>query len=209
MASTPGTDAAGEVAAPETRRDRGRDDDLGQGVGQGALETVADLDAHPALARRDQEEGAVVLVRPADPPVAEQPVGVILDGQAAQARHGGDHHLIGGALLVRLELLLDGGPVFRPQHVRGIDDAAAERRKRRLLRRRRDHGQDEERQSRKHSSPLAGEGRCERLHQVCAQKRTCGGRSDPAVAVKVSMGRDSGYRTAAIQRPGMVRSSVL
>ena len=57
-------DAAGEIAGLEARRDGVGDDHLRQRVGQRALEAVADLDAHPALVRRDQQQDAVVLRPP-------------------------------------------------------------------------------------------------------------------------------------------------
>ena len=81
-------DAAVEIAGPESRRDRVGDDDAGDGVGQRALEAVADLDAHPPLVRGDQEEDAVVLLRFAQLPGAEERVGVGLDLLPAERRHG-------------------------------------------------------------------------------------------------------------------------
>ncbi len=63
MSSTPRVDAAAEIAGLEARRDRVGDDDLRQRVGQRAFEAVADLDAHLALVRRDQQQHAVVLLR--------------------------------------------------------------------------------------------------------------------------------------------------
>ena len=60
MSSTPRVMPPREVAGLEARRDRVGDDDLGQGVGQRALEPVADLDPHPPLVRRHQQQHAVV-----------------------------------------------------------------------------------------------------------------------------------------------------
>ena len=53
-------DAAGEVALAEARQDRILDDDLGQRIGERALEPAADLDADLALIGRDDEEDAIV-----------------------------------------------------------------------------------------------------------------------------------------------------
>ena len=72
-------DAAAEIAGLEARRDGVGDDDLGQRVGQRAFQPVADLDAHPPLVRRDQQQHAVVLGLLAELPGAEQLVGVGLD----------------------------------------------------------------------------------------------------------------------------------
>ena len=102
-------DAAVEVAGLESRRNRIGNDDAGDRVGQRALETVADLDAHPTLLRRDQEENAVVLGRFAQFPGAEELVGVGLDLLAAERGHGRDDELNAGLLLKIGELALEVG----------------------------------------------------------------------------------------------------
>jgi hypothetical protein len=78
-----GVEAPGEIVLPEARRHGGCDDHLCERVGQRPFEPVAHLDAHLALARRDQQQGAVVLLPLAQLPVAKEPVSVILDGEAA------------------------------------------------------------------------------------------------------------------------------
>ena len=72
-------DAVTEIAGLEPRRDGVGDDDLRQRVGQRAFEAIADLDPHAMLVRRHQQQDAVVLVRLAQLPCAEQLVGVGLD----------------------------------------------------------------------------------------------------------------------------------
>ena len=64
ISSTPRWMPPREIAGLEARRDRVGDDHLRQGIGQRALEPVADLDAHAPLVRRDQQQHAVVLALP-------------------------------------------------------------------------------------------------------------------------------------------------
>ena len=120
-------DAAVEIAGLESRRDRVRNDDAGDGVGQRALEAVADLDAHPPLLRRDQKESAVVLFRFAQFPGAEQPVGVGLDLLAVERGHGRDDELNAGLLLEIGELALEIGVRDRREDVRLVDDPSGQR----------------------------------------------------------------------------------
>src|SRR5205085_8208649 len=54
-------DATAEVPGLEPRRDRVRDDDFRQRIGQRAFEAVANLDPDTFLVRRDEEQDAVVL----------------------------------------------------------------------------------------------------------------------------------------------------
>ena len=102
-------DAAVEVAGLEARRDRIGDDDARHRVRQRALEAVADLDAHPALLRRDQKKHAVVLLGFAELPGAEERVGVGLDLLAVQRGHGRDDQLDARLLLEAGELALEIG----------------------------------------------------------------------------------------------------
>ncbi len=101
--------AAVEVAGLEAGRDGVGDDQARDGVGQRALEAVADLDAHPPFLRRDQEQGAVVLLSLAELPETEQLVGVRLDLLAIERRDGRDHELDAGLLLEVGELALEVG----------------------------------------------------------------------------------------------------
>ena len=77
-------DAAGKIAGAEGRHHGVLDDQLGVQVGQRAFEPVADLDAHLAVVLGDQQQDAVVLAGLAEPPGAEQPVGVGLDRLAVE-----------------------------------------------------------------------------------------------------------------------------
>ena len=72
-------------------------------IGQPPFQAIADLDAHsPFVARHDQQR-AVILAALTDPPGASQRHAKLLDTAALQIRHGHDHHLLGGGLLVRGE----------------------------------------------------------------------------------------------------------
>ena len=68
-------------------------------VGQRALKPVADLDAHLPVVAGNQQQDAVVLAALAERPGAKQPVGVGLDGLAAEIGNGRDDDLVGGLLL--------------------------------------------------------------------------------------------------------------
>ena len=96
-------DAAGVIAGAEARQHGAVDDDVGHGVGEDRLEPAADLDAHLALVRRDDEEDAVVLLLGADAPMAAELIAVILDGVALQGGQGDDDDLVGALVLERLE----------------------------------------------------------------------------------------------------------
>ena len=122
-------DAVAEIARLEPRRDGVGDDHLRQRVGQRAFEAVADLDPHATLVRRHQQQDAVVLVRLAQLPGAEQLVGVGLDLLPFQRADGGDDELDAGLVLEIRELRLDRGLRRRREDAGLIDDAAGERRK--------------------------------------------------------------------------------
>ena len=107
-------DAAGKIAGLEARHDGARDDDRRQRVGQRAFEAVADLDAHLVLVRRDQQQHAVVLLRLAELPDAEQLVGIGLDVAALQRLHRGDDELDAGLVFEVFELCLDARCAVRP-----------------------------------------------------------------------------------------------
>ena len=98
-------DAAGKVAGAKGRHHRVFDDQPRMQVGERAFETVADLDPHLSIALRDEQQNAVVLARLAKAPGAEQPVGVGLDGLAAEALDGCDDDLVRGFALERLQPL--------------------------------------------------------------------------------------------------------
>ena len=109
MSSTPRVDAAVEIARLEAGRDGVGDDDLRGRVGQRALEPVADLDAHAMLFGRDQEQRAVVLLRLAELPGAEELVGVGLDLLAVERGDRRDDQLDARLRLELGELALEIG----------------------------------------------------------------------------------------------------
>ena len=122
-------DAAAEIARLEPWRDGVGDDDHRQRVGQRAFEAVADLDPHATLVRRHQQQDAVVLLRLAQLPRAEERVGVGLDLLPFQRADGGDDELDAGLGLEIRELRFERGLRRRREDVGLIDDAAGERRK--------------------------------------------------------------------------------
>src|SRR4051794_38244424 len=103
-AARSGFDATLQVSGAEARQDQRLHDGACGRVGQHAFKPMADLDPHLALVRRHQEERAVVLLRPAKAPVAEQPVRELLEAKALQRADGRDHDLVTGCLLVRREV---------------------------------------------------------------------------------------------------------
>src|SRR5262249_61873190 len=72
-------DAAGDVVGAKARDDRVLDDELGDGVGERALEPVADLDAHLAVGWRHDQQHAGVLALLSDSPAATELNPEVLD----------------------------------------------------------------------------------------------------------------------------------
>jgi hypothetical protein len=81
------------------------------------------------LVRRDQKQDAVVLLRLAELPLAEQRVGVRLDLLAAERGDAGDDELDARLRFQRRQLGLERGPLIGRQDIGGVDDAPAQRRK--------------------------------------------------------------------------------
>src|SRR5215813_11229184 len=75
----PATNAAGEIVGPQTRDDGILDDEFGHRVGERAFEAIADLDAHLALVRRHDQQGAGILLLLTDLPVTPELVAIILN----------------------------------------------------------------------------------------------------------------------------------
>ena len=96
IACTPSLDAAVEVVRLELRRHDVADDAARRRVGQRAFEAVADLDAHLAVVRHDDDEHAVVLALLAELPRFEHARRVLLDALAAERGHRQHHDLVGG-----------------------------------------------------------------------------------------------------------------
>jgi hypothetical protein len=72
------TDAARQIARPELRQHRGSDDFSSQTVRENALEPVAHFNADTAIQGSDEDEDAIVALRIADAPIAEEPMCVLL-----------------------------------------------------------------------------------------------------------------------------------
>ena len=72
-------DAAVIVLLRKTRPDGFGDDAIGDRIGQGALQAVADLDAHAAVVLRNDQQHAVVDVRSTNAPLLNDPDRVLLD----------------------------------------------------------------------------------------------------------------------------------
>ncbi len=120
--------AAREVARAKVRQDGLLDDVLGDGVGQHALEAVANLDAHLALARRHDEHDAIVLALLPDLPAPAERDAVLLDGLAAQRTQRHDHELVAGLGLERGELRDQLDACAIGEDIGFIDHAPAEHR---------------------------------------------------------------------------------
>ena len=90
MSRTPALMPPAKVVAPERRQDGVLDDQLGHQVGELRLEPAADLDAHLAVAGRDDQDHAVVLVLLADRPRPPEAVAEVLDRIALQRARGVD-----------------------------------------------------------------------------------------------------------------------
>ena len=110
----PRDDAVLHLPGAECGEDLLLDDHAGEGVGEHALEAVADLHAHLPLLGRDQQDRAVVLGLLADPPGAAELVAVLLDLVALQVGHGGHHQLAAGLGLERREPAVVVAAVHQP-----------------------------------------------------------------------------------------------
>src|SRR4029077_2093759 len=82
--------AAGEIAALESRRDVLVDDALAGDVGDRAFESIADLDAQAAVVLGDDEQRAVIDLLAADLPGLRHPQRKLLDRLTVRGRH--DQH---------------------------------------------------------------------------------------------------------------------
>ncbi|MNT14473.1 hypothetical protein D3C72_1494820 [compost metagenome] len=117
----PGDDAGGVVARAEGRQDVVADDHGGIGVGQHALQAIADLDAHLAFVRRDDQQRAAVVFLLSDAPVTTQLIAEVLDLLILKRGQGDDHQLIAGLLFQRGQLAGQGLFLFRAQKLGVID----------------------------------------------------------------------------------------
>ncbi len=121
-----GADAALIVVDAKTRQDLALDDDAGDGVGERALEAIADFDANLALVRRDDQHDAVVAALLADAPMAAELVAVFLNRPSAQRFQRDDDELRRRFGLETFELGIEVDLRRGIENVRFVDDAAGE-----------------------------------------------------------------------------------
>ena len=138
--------AAVEIARLEARRDGIGDDDLADRVGQRAFEAIADLEAHLVLLGGDEKQQAVVLLRLAELPQAEEFVGVGLDLLAVERGNGGDNKLDAGFVVERLQLAFERGALRGRDDIGLVDHAPGQQGivRRRRERRRAENGAEQE-----------------------------------------------------------------
>src|ERR1700733_11824034 len=150
------------------------------------------------LGRRDQEEHAVVLLGFAELPKTKQLIGVSLDVASLQRFDGGDDELNAGFILEVFELCLNIAPAFSRHDAGLIDHPAAQRGKVEGKRKRR-HAEEEGQRQRRgpRQAVIAGSKAQKRsgLHVRAtspagssAQNFTCGGFSEPSLAVNSAIG---------------------
>ncbi|MGY4598431.1 hypothetical protein ACVWXL_006177 [Bradyrhizobium sp. GM22.5] len=119
-------DAAGEIAAPEFRRDGFIDDAPRRDVGERALEAVTDLDAQMPVVLGHNEDGAVVDLLASDLPGLRDADRELLDGLRVRRRHDQDGDLAALAHLEVLQLLRQRGDVAAGERAGLIDHAAGQ-----------------------------------------------------------------------------------
>ena len=90
------------------------------------LKPAADLDAHLALVRRDDEEDAVVLLLGADAPMAAELIAEILDGKALEGGQRHDDDLVRALVLERFEARVEFGNISSAQEIGVVDHPAGE-----------------------------------------------------------------------------------
>ena len=96
-------DAALEIAFAEGRQNLTLDDQGRQGIGQHGFEPIADLDPDLALAGRDDEQDAVVLLGLTDAPGPAQLISVVLDLITLEVGYGDNDDLIACVAFQRLQ----------------------------------------------------------------------------------------------------------
>ena len=130
-----GVDAAVEVALAEGGRDGLGNDALRDGIGQHALEAVADLDPQVAIVLGNDQQRAVIHLLPIDRLAAElprvrDPERVLLDVLGLGGRHDQHRELRALGGLERRELLLERRLLLRGQRAGEIGDARGQLRDR-------------------------------------------------------------------------------
>ena len=125
-----------KVVGAKPRQDGVLDDETRDGVGQRAFQPVADLDAHLALVRRDDQQRPVVRALLPDAPVAAELIAVVFDRGILQRAQGHDDDLVAALGLHRRELVGQRLPRRRVENVGFIDDTAGELREGQRVRQR-------------------------------------------------------------------------
>ena len=92
-----GRDPVGHPALTEARRHLVSEDRAADRVGQGALQAVAHLEAHPPVVQEHQEDHAVVEALLAEPPGLGQPNREVLQALALEGPEDRHHDLVGAA----------------------------------------------------------------------------------------------------------------
>ena len=123
-----GADAAVEVALAEARHDVVVDDALRDGVGQHALQAIADLEFQPPIILGDHQQHAVVHPFAAELPRLLDAHRVLLDGLGLRAGHDEHGELRAFARLELGEGLLERGVLRGVQRAGEVRDAALQRR---------------------------------------------------------------------------------
>ena len=123
-----GEDPARIVIGAEARQNLFLDDLVRQRVGHDRLQPVADLDPHPLLVGRDQQDDAIVRALLADVPGPAELIAIILDRHVLQAGDRRHDQLPRGGALQRLQLLGELRLLLRAQQIGLVDHPAAERR---------------------------------------------------------------------------------
>src|SRR5213075_1729564 len=94
-----GGDATAKVAGLEPWNDAFADDDARHRVGQEDARAISGLDPDLVLLGRNQQDDTVVLLLATDPPLAAEPIAIILDRPPLEAVDGRDHELPPGPRL--------------------------------------------------------------------------------------------------------------
>src|ERR1019366_3989977 len=124
-----GERAAVEVSALKGWQDIALDYRAAGRVGKCSFEAVADLDSNFVLLGRHDKQHAVVLAFLPYPPVAAEPIAVILNAVSLKRIERDHHDLFASCALVRVAHAGEFALRRSAEHARLIDDSARERRK--------------------------------------------------------------------------------
>lgn len=125
------------MARAKIRHNNLIDDLAGGRIGKHRFQPVSNLDADLVFMRGDYQQNAVVLTLLPDMPVSAQLIAVVIDAVAVQRGNGRYDYLIGCAILIGCELLVERLDCGRRKYMRVVYNPASQRRER--LRRHRWH----------------------------------------------------------------------